>query len=295
MSGRLIHTGQVVLDLVMRVPKLPVSGGDVMASTMDFLPGGGFNVMAAAARAGADVLYAGMHGTGNFADLARAAMAAEGIVLAHGRSGEGDTGISVALVEDNGERTFITGTGAEGRMPRGLLDEIVPTGHDVVYLTGYSLLHETNAEALTHWLPRAGDATVLFDPGPLAGDIPAPVLSAVLSHVDILSCNVREADILDVGSDRVETVIVRDGPAGCRVVTAERVVTVPGFAVDAVDTNGAGDAHCGVLAAELIAGTELVEATRRANAAAAIAVTRRGPATSPGRAELDAFLRGFRL
>ncbi|QFU91000.1 PfkB family carbohydrate kinase [Amycolatopsis sp. YIM 10] len=294
MNGRLVHTGQVVLDLVMRVPWLPVSGSDVMASTMDFLPGGGFNVMAAAARAGADVLYAGMHGTGNFADLARSAMAAEGIVLAHGPSGEGDTGISVALVEDNGERTFITGTGAEGRLPRGMLDGIVPTGHDVVYLTGYSLLHESNAEALMDWLPRVAGATVLCDPGPLAGDIPEPVLSAVLSHVDILSCNAREAEILGAASGGVETVIVRDGPAGCRVVTGEDVVTVPGFAVDAVDTNGAGDAHCGVLAAELIAGTTLLEAARRANAAAAIAVTRRGPATSPARAELDAFLRTTR-
>lgn len=292
MSGRLIHTGQVVLDLVMRVPKLPVAGGDVMASTMDFLPGGGFNVMAAAARVGGGVLYAGMHGTGNFADLARTAMAAEGIVLAHEPSVDGDTGISVALVEDNGERTFITGTGAEGRMPRGLLDEIVPAGQDVVYVTGYSLLHESNAEALLDWLPRTGDATVLFDPGPLAGDIPGAVLSAVLSHVDILSCNAREAEILDVASSRVGTLIVRDGPAGCRVVTGDDTVIVPGFAVDAVDTNGAGDAHCGVLAAGLMAGTGLLEAARRANAAAAIAVTRPGPATSPAQAELDAFLAG---
>lgn len=290
MSGRLIHTGQVVVDLVMRVPNLPVPGGDVMASTVDIVPGGGFNVMAAAARAGAPVLYAGTHGTANFADLARSAMAAEGIVLAHEPMGEGDTGIVVALVEDDGERSFITGAGAEGRLPRGLLDDIVPTGQDVVYLTGYSLLHAPNAEALLDWLPRTGDATVLFDPGPLGGDVPDQVLEAVLSHVDILSCNAREAKTLDLESGRVETLVVRDGPAGCRVVVGERVVAVPGFAVDAVDTNGAGDAHCGVLAAELIAGTDLLEAARRANAAAAIAVTRRGPATAPSRAELDAFL-----
>ncbi|MEU3624552.1 sugar kinase [Amycolatopsis coloradensis] len=290
MNGRLIHTGQVVVDLVMRVPNLPTPGGDVLASTVDFMPGGGFNVMAAAARAGAPVLYAGTHGTANFAGLARSAMAAEGIALAHEPMGEGDTGIVVALVEDDGERSFITGTGAEGRLPRGLLDDIVPTGQDVVYLTGYSLLHTPNAEVLLDWLPRIGDATVLFDPGPLAGDVPGQVLTAVLSHVDILSCNATEVKTLDGESGRVETLVVRDGPAGCRVVVGERVVTVPGFAVEAVDTNGAGDAHCGVLAAELIAGTDLIEAARRANAAAAIAVTRRGPATAPTRAELDAFL-----
>jgi len=62
--------------------------------------------------------------------------------------------------------------------------------------------------------------------------------------------------------------------------------------VEAVDTTGAGDAHCGVLAAELLRGADLATAAARANAAAAIAVTRRGPATAPTRAEVDALLSG---
>ncbi|WP_191253136.1 PfkB family carbohydrate kinase [Amycolatopsis oliviviridis] len=290
MNGRLIHTGQVVLDLVMGVPGLPVPGGDVMASSTDLLPGGGFNVMAAAARAGADVLYAGLHGTGGFGELARAAMAAEGITLAHAPSAEGDTGIVVALVEDDGERTFVTGTGAAGRMPPGLLDAVTPTNRDVVYLTGYSLLDEPNAKVFIEWLPGIAGATVLFDPGPLAGKIPAADLAAVLAHVDILSCSTGEAKILETVGEHVEVLVVREGPAGCRVVSGGHSVAVPGVPVATVDTNGAGDAHCGVLAAELLAGTGLLDAARRANAAAAIAVTRHGPATSPTRAEVDAFL-----
>ena len=60
----------------------------------------------------------------------------------------------------------------------------------------------------------------------------------------------------------------------------------------AVDTNGAGDCHTGVLLAEVAAGRGWVGAARRANAAAAIKVTRRGPATAPTAAEVDDFLRG---
>jgi sugar/nucleoside kinase (ribokinase family) len=55
-----------------------------------------------------------------------------------------------------------------------------------------------------------------------------------------------------------------------------------------VDTNGAGDTHCGVLAAELLQGATLLDAAVRANAAAALSVTRPGPATAPGRAEITA-------
>ncbi len=58
----------------------------------------------------------------------------------------------------------------------------------------------------------------------------------------------------------------------------------------AIDATGAGDAHTGVLIAGLAAGLDPVSAARRANAAAALAVTRRGAATAPTRAEIDAFL-----
>jgi sugar/nucleoside kinase (ribokinase family) len=68
------------------------------------------------------------------------------------------------------------------------------------------------------------------------------------------------------------------------------VVAVPGFAVDVVDTNGAGDAHSGAFIAALAAGAADTAAARRANAAAALSVTRRGPAMAPTREELARFL-----
>jgi sugar/nucleoside kinase (ribokinase family) len=89
-------------------------------------------------------------------------------------------------------------------------------------------------------------------------------------------------------------VVVRDGAAGCWLAgppVDDAPVLVPGFPVRAVDTTGAGDAHTGVLAHGLALGLRPEEAARRANAAAALAVTRSGPATAPTAAELDAFLR----
>ncbi|MGD0609810.1 MAG: PfkB family carbohydrate kinase, partial [Streptosporangiaceae bacterium] len=66
---------------------------------------------------------------------------------------------------------------------------------------------------------------------------------------------------------------------------------LPAPVVTAVDTTGAGDAHSGVFLAALAAGLAAADAARRANAAAALAVTRSGAAVSPTRAELDEFLR----
>jgi ribokinase len=60
--------------------------------------------------------------------------------------------------------------------------------------------------------------------------------------------------------------------------------------VDVVDTTGAGDCFCGVLAAEMARGQRLEDAAVVANAAAALAVTRLGASSLPSRAEFEAFL-----
>ncbi|XVQ08547.1 PfkB family carbohydrate kinase [Spirillospora sp. CA-255316] len=300
LNGRLIHTGQVILDVVMRVPALPTSGHDVLATTTDLLPGGGINVMAAAARSGADVLYAGTHGTGPFGDRVRAALKTEGITLAHPPGDESATGMCVALIEENGERTFITGTGAEGRLHLNDLTAVQVTEADLIYVTGYTLLNPANHTTLQTWLATLPPAKVLLDPGPLAADLP---LDDFLKHVSILSCNITEAQALTnqptpttAASTLLKqlppqaTVIVRTGPSGCTLAHEGRTTHIAGHPVDPVDTNGAGDTHCGVLAAELLRGTDLETAARRANAAAALSVLHRGPTTAPTHQEITDFL-----
>jgi len=291
MTGRIVHTGQAVVDLVMRVGALPPAGGDVLASDVRLTAGGGFNVMSAAARAGAAVVYAGEHGIGRFGDIVREALAAEGIAVVQPPVSP-DTGVCVVLVDATGERTFITETGAEGTLTAEHLARVELRPDDLIYLSGYSLVRESNREALLSWLPGLTGQPVLLDPGPLAADVPADIWHALLPRVDILSCNeaeTRQLSTLD-GVQAIPTRIVRLGAAGCDV-TADRVTTrVPGFPVDPVDTNGAGDAHAGVLAAGLLEGLDLLTAAARANAAAAMAVTKYGPATAPDRASVDEFL-----
>lgn len=65
----------------------------------------------------------------------------------------------------------------------------------------------------------------------------------------------------------------------------EQVEWLPAYPVKVLDTVGAGDAFCGALAARLAAGDPLVEAARHANAAGALATTKRGAAPSMPRHE----------
>lgn len=304
--SRLLHTGQVIVDLVMALDTLPATGGDVLAQSASFEAGGGFNVMAAARRNGLPVVYLGRHGNGRFGDLARAAMQAEGVEMAQAPSTDKDTGLCVSLTEATTERTFISHLGAEGELSAEDLARVVPQPDDYVYVSGYSLLLEGKAQALLDWLltlPRA--ISVVFDPGPLVKAPDSALMVALLPRIDIWTSNGPEAlaftgagTVADALVDLnrhlpVEALlVVRDGPKGCWVSRNGQAQHVPGFKVKAVDSNGAGDAHAGVFIAGLADGLEPAEAARRANAAAALAVTRWGPATSPGTAEVDALLAG---
>jgi sugar/nucleoside kinase (ribokinase family) len=302
---KLLHTGQVIIDLVMAVDKLPQAGGDVLAQSASFEAGGGFNVMAAAQRNGLPVVYLGRHGTGRFGDLAREAMNAEGIRIGIAHRAERDTGLCVAITDASAERSFVSYIGAEGELSAEDLASVPTEAGDYVYVSGYSLLHVGKAQALVDWvlaLPQG--INVVFDPGPLVDSPDSPMMQALLPRIDVWTSNSVEALKFTGASDIAQALerlarhlpakvltVVRDGPQGCWVRQGGECRHVPGFKVEAVDSNGAGDAHAGVFVAGLAQGLSAFDAARRANAAAALAVTRWGPATAPGVAEVDALIR----
>jgi len=305
---RLVFAGEALVDLLMWVPALPERGGDMLAESSSVQVGGGFNIMAAAARQGLPVIYAGGHGTGPWGEKVRAALAAEGITFLRPADPDADTGFDVALVEAGGERTFVTSLGAETLREPGAWERVPVRAGDVVYVSGYGLVAPDSGVLLAAWAAALPAEVLLFvDPGPLIADIPEAVLGPVLNRCDWWSSNQREAALLTGASDPAEAarlligrtgrsgVIVRAGRAGCVLAlrgagSGASLSVIPAPTVVAVDTTGAGDAHAGVFLAGLADGLPPAAAASRANAAAALVVNHRGPAVSPSRAELDAFL-----
>jgi len=293
----------VVVDVVLNVEGLPERGSDTYAETSTSFAGGGFNVMAAASRLGLSAVYAGVVGLGPFATIAQDAMREEDIVVAIPPVAGVDTGFVVAMVEPDGERTFLTSNGAESTLTSSQLDGVDIHANDVVYFSGYALLHASNAIAILALVQRLpSEAVVVFDPSPLVASIDRGALEAIFQRVDWLSCNAREATVLTEADDPAVAaelllgrltrggVIVRCGRDGCVVATLEGSEKVDGIPVDAVDSNGAGDTHVGAFVALLAQGLTPVHAASWANGAAALSVTRRGPATGPAMHELEAFM-----
>ncbi|MET0323759.1 MAG: PfkB family carbohydrate kinase, partial [Ilumatobacteraceae bacterium] len=146
---------------------------------------------------------------------------------------------------------------------------------------------------------RAGAVTVL-NPAPVAGDA-----ASFAGIVDVVVPNESELALLTGtdGSDPAAAagelaaitgagaVVVTLGERGALVWTAAAVTTVGPHAIDVVDTVGAGDAFCGMLAARLADGASLLDAVGHANAAGALATTRAGAGPSmPSIAEVEELL-----
>ncbi|GAB78593.1 Sugar or nucleoside kinase, ribokinase family [Austwickia chelonae] len=305
---RLVVAGSVIVDVIMPVPQLPSRGGDVMASSATAQAGGGFNVLAAAARLGLSGALAGRLGTGPFAGIVAAALIEEGVTELIPRV-VGEQGFCVGMVEPDGERTFVTSAGVESELTREELSLVTVRPDDVVFVSGYDLTYPGSGPALAGWLAEdVGDALVVIDPGPLVAEIPEEVADAAFGRADVLSLNTREfallsgelspvADPKDIrGASAVLDLVrpdgflvLRDGPRGSHLIRPDREsIHFPAPVIaDVVDTTGAGDAHTGALLAELAQGKSVEEAVRVATVAAALSVRQPISAAGPTREELE--------
>ena len=228
-------------------------------------------------RGRATVVLCAAVGTDEFGDRAIAALAAENVGVDRVARVEEPTGVALILVEESGENEIV-GRGANnhadgsgfawrrGDIAAAVLE--VPTPTVEVFF----------AEA------RAAEATTFLNAAPATGDA-APVIALVRRGV-----RERARTRVTGGAVGGAAFVVTLGPRGVRVVDRHGELSLPAHAVDVIDTVGAGDATCGVLAAGLAEGLSLRDSAVRANAAGAMTVRAAGARTSPTANEIDEFL-----
>ena len=294
-----------MIDIVLRISEIPESGSDVLANEHLIATGGGYNAMSAAARQGVGAVYAGRLGRGPFSTIARSSLQNDDVDEPIEADEAHDAGFCVALIDDGGERTFITSAGAEASLRTEDLTSLDVRSGDCVLVSGYNVMYPDLSATVLDWLTGLGDdVQIAFDPAIRVVDIPKENLRRILARANWTLCNETEASTL-TGEDDLEDavvalgeltgragVIVRHGATGCTVLEkGGEPVLVDGFETNVVDTNGAGDTHSGVFLAELALGTDVIEAARRGNAASAVAISVLGPASCPNRDVITDMIR----
>lgn len=316
-AGRVVLMGQILVDLALRGDSFPHPGGDVWATHEGAHVGGGFNALLAARRMGAEAVSLSPIGEGPNASSIRQALQREGIADAGPRVAGMDNGYCVAFTDSTGERSFISTRGAETHTPpRAWADFVQTMGPlDVLYIDGYLMAHPANEEAARQALRVLPEhVRVVVDPSPIAR-VPSglPRDNVILSMTATEAHGLGASIVADRSAcDACQTpegaagfiaqlfnshAVIRVGANGAyfahpthddKLFNRPAVTHVPTPSVDAIDTNGAGDAHTGVLAASLALGIPLERGLLLANCAGALSTRVVGPASCPSREEIEA-------
>jgi ribokinase len=307
-ARRVLVVGSANVDFTVAAPRLPGVGETVSGGTLLVNHGGkGANQAVAARRLGAEVRFVGCVGDDGSGREIRAALAAEGIGVAGvAVTGEAATGTALIVVDGEGRNQIAVAPGANWRLS---LEQIRSRADDFAWAEVVVCQLETPLDSVAWALEEARRRRIVtvLNPAPVREG-----LGDVWRFVDYLTPNEGEAERLtgiavrDLRSAAaaghalrrrgVGTVIVTLGAAGALACTGEgdeeRVLRAPAYAVTVVDTTAAGDAFNGALAVALGGTSRLEDALRFANAAAALACTRRGAQPSlPTRAEVGGLLR----
>jgi ribokinase len=284
-AGRVVVLGSANADLVLRVDQLPGAGETVLATDSSRLPGGkGANQAVAAARAGASTTFVAAIGDDADGRLLRDTLVAAGTDVQLVRTSSVPTGLAIVLVDERGQNSIVVAPGANATIERLGASERDVIRAGAVLLCQLEVPMSVVVEAAQ--VARSAGAVVVVNAAPSR-----PLPDALFEAIDVLVVNEHEArevagtadlhSAMDALLTRVPQVIVTVGDAGAHVAegTGARVL-LPAPAVHAVDTTGAGDTFCGVLAAGLAAGESLPTAAERAIAAASLSVQRFGAIAS---------------
>jgi ribokinase len=292
----LIIPGSINADLLFKVDRLPRPGETVLCPGYAFAPGGkGANQAAAAAKAGAQVLFVGKVGEDAYGPVLRRLLEEAGVDCSRLATCDRPTGIAVIGVDAAGENAITVASGANLEVGADQIpDELLAPGTTV--LCQNEIRPEETFAALRR--AHASGARTILNLAP-AGPVPEDVLTAL----DLLIVNEHEAAALtgrmaeprdlatDLSARHGLTCVLTLGAKGAIAVGPDLALRATPLRIHPVDTTGAGDTFAGALAAWLDGGATLPEALAAATVAAALACEHLGAQTAqPTRAMIEARL-----
>ena len=305
---RLVVIGDFAWDVLIRTNAELLRGGDTFGEVA-LLPGGsGANVAAWAARSGMPTHFIGKIGRDRMGQLAVEDLAAEGVTHDLVESDANVTGSVAVFVDHTGERSMVSGHGADffllpSELPRPLLRRA-----EHLHLTAWSFFTDPPRAAARAAARLAQDsgATLSFDPGSfqMIAEMGVEDFLGVTQdlQVDIFLPNKEEGAVLTGESEPAAIaaaldelypsalVVLKLDADGCLVWEDGAGHHVPPATEKLVDATGAGDSFAGAFLARFLDGATAVESAVFATEVSAWVIQHPGARPTPG-ARLRAFLR----
>lgn len=278
-TAMIINFGSINADLVYQVPHMPRPGETLLAlDHAKHLGGKGLNQSVAVARAGGYLRHVGCVGKGD--NWINAQISAAGIDKTHILETDTPTGHAIIYVDPDAENEIVIFSGANQcltmDMVRAALDGLNGADHWVLFQ------NETNLTADIARYAKDHGFKIAYSAAPFSPELAADLLPLT----DLLVVNETEAaELADtcggtVDEIKVPMLLVTLGAKGCWLRSDNGTLHQDAFAVQAVDTTGAGDTFLGSFLAQFDTHSNAAQALRYAAAASALQVTKHGAANA---------------
>jgi sugar/nucleoside kinase (ribokinase family) len=278
MKRSIVIIGDALMDNLMFIDRLPGPGEDVKVNRYEKNTGGSA-ANTAAALAAFDLLVCLVSAVGDDEDGRTFVknLESKGVDTSLIKR-QGQTGFTVTLVDDGGERTMLSSRGASASVPE-LTERLQHKirSADMLFISGYWMQTSQQAEFVIKAAQLCA-GQIAFDPCPVVANADKTQLKELLQNVDIILPNETEYEYLKQEQDisGISCVAVKMGSRGARLLHEGSDYEQPAKQVEAVDTTGAGDAFNAGFLAAVIAGEEPQQWLAQGIKLAAEAVGRRG-------------------
>lgn len=281
-----VGLGMACLDVLLRLQEMPTWDQGTRIKAFGFDGGGPVGTaIVASARLGARAGFIGTAGSDEAAGLKMKSLAENGVDLSRMvyREAPEDQIVVVHVHAETGERLFSgVERWGESQLRAEELDREYITAAEYLHLDGF---HAEAAKQAANWMREAGKKVVL-DGHKTTGEVRGHMRDLV-EQVDVLISgsgfargltgidDIREAGekVLEMGP---EIFVQTEGEKGSYTVTADEFFHLPAFAVEVIDTTGAGDVFHGAYIAGLLRGWDLRRIAQFSTAVSAIKCTKLG-------------------
>lgn len=290
---KILVFGSCNIDLVYSVKNIVRPGETLAVGELNQFPGGkGFNQAIAAARAGAQTVFAGCIGSDG--EFLRRMLNEAGADTRSLLTVEGKTGQATIQVDEKGENAILIYPGANARITREHIRSALAGMERGDYLLLQNEINEL--PYIVECAAEAGLRTVL-NPSPfdesLRG-IDLSKLECIILNETEACAFARSGDPFDfiAQAGGLTDIVLTLGEGGSVYSHGGRTERCCAYKTSVIDTTAAGDTFTGYLFASLCSGAAIGEACRTAAGAAAIAVSRQGAAASiPRKGEVAEWLK----
>ena len=307
MANELCVVGDFAWDVLIRTNTELLSGGDTFGEVI-LMPGGSAaNVAVWAARCGLGTHFVGKIGRDRFGQLARENLETEEVISHFVESDAHLTGSVAVFVDHTGERSMVSGHGADFFLLPSELPRPVIRNSKHLHLTAWSFFTDPPRSAATEAARLAQDAgaTLSFDPGSFQMieqmGVDAFLAATQNLGIDILLPNKEEGFVLTGEKDPPAMakalsqlypsalIILKLDADGALVVLDDEPHQIPPATNNLVDATGAGDSFAGAFLAHYLESGSALDAARFATRVAAWTIEH--PGARPNRDErLDSLL-----